>query len=219
MYTMRMINFRDVIEIYERSKALALVDNYFKAIGGKDKVASIKSVMMSSDATIQGMQVNLVQKTASPNKSLTTVSMMGNIMQKMVFDGEKGYQEARGQKKEVAGDELEEAKNTTAPFADEAYKKGTVNRIEPIDGKNAYVIKHGKKEVFYDVTSGLKIKEISTVKGPQGDMKVPIEYTDYKEVNGIMFPHKIIQTMGPMKMNFEVKEIKINEGVSDADFQ
>ncbi len=199
--------------------ASTVVDNYFKAIGGKDKVTAVKSVMISSDAKVQGMQLNLVQKNAAPNKSLVLVSMAGNVMQKMVFDGTKGYQEARGQKKEVTGKELEEAKKQAAPFTDLAYKEGKLERIEPVDGKNAYVIKHGKSEIFYDITSGLKIKEVKTVKGPQGEMKVPTLYSDYKEVNGVKFPHKMSQKMGPMNLEFIVKKIKVNEGVSDADFQ
>ncbi|WP_299156101.1 insulinase family protein [uncultured Tenacibaculum sp.] len=199
--------------------ATTVVDNYFKAIGGKDKVAAVKSVMISSDAKIQGMQINLVQKNAAPNKSLVLVSMAGNVMQKVVFDGAKGYQEAQGQKKEVSGEELIEAKKQAAPFEDLAYKKGKLERIEPIDGKNAYVIKHGKSEIFYDMTSGLKIKEVKTAKGPQGEMKVPTTFSDYKEIKGIKFPHKVTRTNGPMKMEFIVKEVKINEGVSDTDFQ
>lgn len=199
--------------------ASSVVDDYFKAIGGKDKVANVKSVMITSNAEVQGMQLSLVQKNATPNKSSVIVSMMGNVMQKVIFDGTKGYQEANGQKKEMTGEELEKAKKESAPFADKAYKTGTLDRIEPIDGNNAYVIKHGKKEIFYDVKSGLKVKEVKTAKGPQGEIKVPVVFLDYKEVNGIKFPHKMIQKNGPMTFEFITKEIKINEGVSDADFK
>ncbi|RLK03016.1 insulinase family protein [Tenacibaculum discolor] len=199
--------------------ASSVVDDYFKAIGGKDKVANVKSVMITSNAAVQGMQLSLVQKNATPNKSSVIVSMMGNVMQKVIFDGTKGYQEANGQKKEMTEEELEKAKKESAPFADKAYKTGTLDRIEPIDGNNAYVIKHGKKEIFYDVKSGLKVKEVKTAKGPQGEIKVPVVFSDYKEVNGIKFPHKMIQKNGPMTFEFITKEIKINEGVSDADFK
>lgn len=199
--------------------ATTVVDNYFKAIGGKTKTAKVNTLFSTSNATIQGTPVVLEVKAAKPNKSSMVMKVMGNVMQKVVFDGTKGYQEAQGQKIEVKGEQLEEMKQVSSPFADEAYKKGTLDRIESVNGKKAYVIKFGKKEIFYDQTSGLKLKEITTAKGPQGEMKIPVEYSDYKEVNGIKFPHKMIQSMGPMKMNFEVKEIKINSGVSETDFQ
>ncbi|SOU85753.1 M16 family metallopeptidase [Tenacibaculum dicentrarchi] len=197
----------------------SVIDNYFKAIGGKDKIASVRTLKTTSEAKVQGMQLTLVKKSAAPNKTSTIVSMAGNVMQKEVFDGVNGYQEARGQKKQLKGKELEDAKNNAAPFTDAAYKNGTLSRIEPINGKNAYVIIFHKKEIFYDVKSGLKVKEVSVAKGPQGEVKVPLEFSDYKEVNGIKFPHLVIQSMGPMKMNFKLKEVKINEGVSNADFQ
>ncbi|KAB1160571.1 insulinase family protein [Tenacibaculum aiptasiae] len=199
--------------------ATTVIDNYFKAIGGKSKVGNVKSTMISSNAKLQGMQLSLVQKNAAPNKSSVVVSVMGNVMQKMVFDGTKGYQEARGQKKELEGKELEKAKGESAPFADNAYKNGKLERIEPVEGKSAYVIKYGDSEIFYDTTSGLKIKEIETIKTPQGEIKSPTLFSDYKEVNGIKFPHKVTRSFGPQKVDFIITEVKINEGVSDADFK
>lgn len=199
--------------------ATSVIDNYFEAIGGKDKIATIKTLKLTSEAKVQGMQLTLVRKSAVPNKKATVVSMAGNVMQKEVFDGTKGYTQANGQKKDLEGKELQNAKNDKAPFADEAYRKGILNRIEPIDGKNTYVIVFDKKEIFYDVKSGLKVKEVSVVKSPNGEIKVPINFSDYKEVNGVKFPYLIIQSMGPMKINFKLKETKINEGVSDADFK
>jgi hypothetical protein len=50
-------------------------------------------------------------------------------------------------------------------------------------------------------------------------VQTPTTFGDYKVVNGIKFPHAIGQKMGPMSLNFEVKEIKVNEGVSDEDFK
>ena len=199
--------------------ATTVIDNYFNAIGGKENVAAVQSVFITSEAAVQGMTLNLIQKTTAPNKSLTTVSMMGNVMQKKVFDGLKGYEEARGQRKEMAGDELNNAKMNKTPFEDEAYRNGVLSRIEPLNGKNAYVIKMDKKEVYYDVMSGLKVKETAVVQGPEGEMKVPTLFENYKEVKGLKFPHKIIRTMGPMELTFVVKDIKINEGVTDADFK
>jgi len=43
--------------------------------------------------------------------------------------------------------------------------------------------------------------------------------SDYREVQGIKFPFSIAQTVGPQSFEFIVSEIKVNEGVSDADFE
>jgi len=44
-------------------------------------------------------------------------------------------------------------------------------------------------------------------------------FDDYKSVGGVLFPHKLSQSMGPQNIEFTFTEIKVNEGVSDADFQ
>ena len=197
-----------------------VVNKYFEVIGGKDKIMNVKSIMIVSNATIQGTPLVMTTKAAAPNKSAMSISVMGNVMQKRVFNGETGYEEGRGQRKDMTTEELAKAKIANSIFSDFAYTSGEVLRVEPIEGKNSIVIKQDDKEIFYDMKSGLKVKEIRTVKTPDGkEVKVPTIFSDYKEVNGIMFPHKVVLRSGSMNLDFKVKEIKINEGVSDADFK
>jgi zinc protease len=206
--------------IPEGMTAEKVVDNYLEAIGGKDKVMAVKTTMTIANATIQGTPLVMTMKAASPNKTSQEISVMGNTMQKAVFDGEKGYQEAQGQKKEMTAEEVTKAKTGSALFKDLEYTSGELVRIEPLEGKNAIVLKYDDTEVYYDMTSGLKVKEVKTAQTPDGkEMKIPTVFADYKEVNGIKFPHSIGLKSGPMNLDFVVKEIKVNEGVSDADFK
>lgn len=199
--------------------AAKVVDNYVAAIGGAEKVDAVKTMMFTYKASIQGNELELTRKVAGPNKESNVITFGGQVFQKQVFNGTTGYSVNRGQKTELAGDELETAKSKTLPFEDMAYKTGKLDRIESIDGNNAYVIKVGDQEIFYDAKSGLKVKSVRTAKGPQGDVQIPSIYSDYKAVNGILIPHKFEQGMGRFTLNFELKEVKINEGVSDKDFE
>ena len=199
--------------------AAKVVDNYFKAIGGRDKANAITSIITSSDAKVQGMSINLTTKMATPNKSSAVVSGMGQVFSKQVFDGEKGYAEVQGRRSELTGEQLSTAKKNSKIFKDDNYKSGKLDKIVNIEGKAAYVIISGKTEVYYDVKSGLKVKEITTSKAGGKEVQNPINYSDYKTINGVKFPHKMSMKMGPMSMEFIVKEIKINEGVSDEDFK
>ncbi|PQJ75356.1 M16 family metallopeptidase [Polaribacter gangjinensis] len=200
--------------------AQTVVDKYLAAIGGKDKVMAVKTMMMTANATVQGTPIVMTSKMATPNKTLQEISVMGNVMQKTVFDGEKGFMEGRGQKMDMPAEQIADAKAANAIFSDLNYTAGTLDRIEPVDGKNMMVLKFNNTEVFYDMTTWLKVQEVKTVKTPDGkEVKVPTTFGDYKEVKGIKFPFAIGQKMGPMDLNFEIKEIKINEGVSEADFK
>ncbi|WP_299049716.1 pitrilysin family protein [uncultured Polaribacter sp.] len=208
-----------VFPIPDGMNAKKVVDNYIKAIGGIDKVMAIQSVLMVSKGKVQGIEVTAEDKMMAPNKMSKTISGMGQVFQKTVFNGTKGYNEVQGRKMDMTTEQVDEIKATTIPFTDMSYTSGKLDRIEPIDGKNCYVIQHNSSEIFYDVATGLKTKEIRTVKGPQGEVKVPTTYGNYKAVKGVLFPHAINQKMGPMDLNFEVEIIKINEGVSDKDFE
>ena len=208
------------LPIPEGMTAETVINKYIAAIGGEEKVMAVKTTITIANATIQGTPLVMTMKAAAPNKSSQEISVMGNTMQKTVFNGTTGYASSRGQKKEMTAEEIAKAKGKSGIFKDLAYAAGELLRIEPLEGKNAIVLKYKDSEVYYDMTSGLKVKEVKTSKGPDGkEVKTPTIYADYKEVNGVKFPHSIGIKSGPMNLDFVVKEIKVNEGVSDADFE
>ncbi len=208
------------IPLPEGMTAADVVNNYYNAIGGKDNVANVKSVMMVSTGKFQGIDITSTDKMMAPNKMSKVITGMGQVFSKVIFDGEKGYQEAQGRRMDFQEAQLNEMKDLVLPFTDEAYKQGELVRIESVDGKNAYVIKFNATEAYYDVESGLKVKEVKTTKLPNGqEIQTPTVFGDYKEVNGVKFPHSLGQKMGPMDLNFTIKEIKVNEGVSEEDFK
>jgi outer membrane lipoprotein-sorting protein len=49
-------------------------------------------------------------------------------------------------------------------------------------------------------------------------MTSTISFNDYKEVKGIKIPYVIVMSQG-REIEIKVTDVKINEGVSDADFQ
>ncbi|MFB1040472.1 MAG: pitrilysin family protein [Polaribacter sp.] len=208
------------LPIPEGMTAETVINKYIAAIGGEEKVMAVKTTITIANATIQGTPLVMTMKAAAPNKSSQEISVMGNTMQKTVFNGTTGYASSRGQKKEMTAEEITKAKAESGILKDLAYASGELLRIEPLEGKNAIVLKYKDSEVYYDMTSGLKVKEVKTAKTPDGnEVKTPTIYADYKEVNGVKFPNSIGIKSGPMNLDFVVKEIKVNEGVSDADFE
>ena len=208
------------LPIPEGMTAETVINKYIAAIGGEEKVMAVKTTVTIANATIQGTPLVMTMKAAAPNKSSQEISVMGNTMQKTVFNGTSGYSSSRGQKKDMTAEEISKAQAESGIFKDLAYTSGELLRIEPLEGKNAIVLKYKDSEVYYDMTSGLKVKEVKTAKTPDGkEVKTPTIYSDYKEVNGVKFPHAIGIKSGPMNLDFVVQEIKVNEGVSDADFK
>lgn len=83
-----------------------------------------------------------------------------------------------------------------------------------------YVVQMSESsKAYYSKESGLKLKEVEVQKQGEQEMSQTTLYGDYKEVNGIKVPHTITVSFGPQQLDFNVTEVKINEGVSDADFE
>ena len=202
-------------------KVSHVLDHYFAVIGGKDKIRNIKSVDIVMTGKVQGMDMEMHVKEKAPNKQLVEIKViqMGMVVSKNVFDGAKGYVEARGQKIDMTAEQIEEAKKETRPFGEFAlYKKGQLEGMESIDGNDYYVIKDGDTKYYYDVKTGYRAKVVKTKQMNGQTFTQGAEYSDYKNINGIKYPYKYTITMGPQQMEFTVKEIKFNT-VKDEDFK
>ncbi|MFD2563277.1 M16 family metallopeptidase [Aquimarina rubra] len=200
--------------------AQSVLDTYFKAIGGKDKLEAVQSTFTTAEASMGGATLQMITKVTSKNQSLTNILFGGNSVNKNVFDGTKGYVMAQGQKIDYTEAQITDAKKEIYPFSGLNNKDAKLEGIEPYEGGKAYKLKMSEKRTsFFDTETGLKVKDV--VIQEQGGQKVSstVAYSNYKEANGIMFPHTISISAGPQKFDFNVSEIKINEGVSDEDFK
>ncbi len=195
-----------------------VLNKYITAIGGLEKLNSVNSVLITAEAELQpGVLLEMELKKTNKQQFMQEIKAMGNSVSKQVLDGDTGYMVVQGQRKDLAGDDLKEVQAESSPFPEVNLLNGgaTLEKIEKVDGKNAYRVKvSDKKTYFYDVATGLKIQEVTST--PMGSST--ISFSDYKEIFGVQFPFKLTQTMGPRKFDFKVKEVKVNEGVKAADF-
>ncbi|MFD0863492.1 M16 family metallopeptidase [Sungkyunkwania multivorans] len=201
--------------------AKTVLKSYIDAIGGKEKLDKIESVLMKAEAAVQGMTLNLELKKTNKNQLMQDVKVMGNSMNKQVLDGDKGYVVAQGQRKDLEGDDLDKVKAESSPFPEVNWLDSniTLESIEAVDGEDAYVLKvSDEKSIYYSTETGLKLQEVNTVEAGGQTFNQTLSYGDYKEVAGVKFPFTLSQTMGPQKIDFKVTELKVNEGVSDEDF-
>lgn len=201
--------------------AKSVFENYIKAIGGDKALKGVKTVSTTSEATIQGTPISLNTKTSNKGKLAVNMSAMGMTIMKQIVNEKGAYMEQQGQRKDITGDELAEMKSSATPFKElELVNKTglTVDGIESINGADAYVIKDGKSTYYYDVKSGLRVAESKSIAAEGQTMTQTMNFSDYKEVKGIKFPHKVSMNMG-MDIDFVVSSVKVNEGVTDADFQ
>ena len=200
--------------------AESISQKYIAAIGGKANVEKINSLLMNASATVQGMTLETITLAAKGGKSSVEMKMMGQSMQKIVFDGKDGYIMAQGQKQPLPAEVKENlsANKNIFPELDFNAKNTTLRGIENMNGEEVYAIKKGNKTYFYSVKTGLKTGESETQNMQGQEIIVPTYYSDYKEVSGVKLPFKISQNMGGIEMNFNVKSYEINKA-TDKDFK
>lgn len=200
--------------------AETVINKYINAIGGRKALEAVRTVKIEAGAEMQGMQLGLEVKKTTKYQSSIVVSMGGNPMQTVIFDGEKGFMSGQGQRMDYTVDQNKAAKNDAVPFSELGAKDAKLERVEDVDGKSVYVISLGEdQEAFYDKESGLKIKEVTTTEMNGQKIATAIFYEDYQEVNGIKFPFTVIQSAGPQELTFKVTKVTINEDVADSDFE
>ena len=200
--------------------AESIGQKYVAAIGGKANVEKINSLQMNSSATVQGMTIETITLAAKGGKTSVEMKMMGQSMQKIVFDGKDGYIMAQGQKQPLPAELKEELAANKEIFPELTFnaKNTTLRGIENVNGEEVYAIKKGNKTYFYSVKTGLKVGESQTQKMQGQEIIVPTYYSDYKEVSGVKLPFKISQNMGGIEMNSDVKSYEINKA-TDKDFK
>jgi zinc protease len=204
--------------------AKTVLDNYIKAIGGEKAVNGVKTLFVSGNAKIPQAPapINMTSKKDNKGNSLMVISMEGmGELSKQVVNNKGGYAVQQGNRKDMTAEELAEEKSTAGTFDELALLKKTtlvLDGVEPFNGNDAFIVKDDKTSYYYDVKSGLKVAESKSVERGDKKMTVITNFGDYKEVKGIKIPHTITMNQG-FELNFIMTDVKINEGVSDADFK
>ena len=201
--------------------AQSVVKNYIDAIGGEKALKAVKTVLVTAKGTIQGRSLDMVSKFSNKGMSTSDISMGGMSMMKQVIGDKTGYQSVQGQKKTIEGEELVKEKKDAVPFVELSFladKTIVLSGIESLNGQDAYAVQVGTTKYFYDVKTGFRVAtENESGEGAQ-KRKVMTYYADYVEVKGVKFPYKTTMDVG-MPLEFITQDVKINEGVTDKDFE
>ena len=201
-----------------------VIDGYVKAIGGDKAIKTVKSISFNGTTKIPQapMPLSYSLKTDSKGRMALELSMagMGSLM-KQVVNGNNAYMSQQGQKKVLEGEELTKAKENAVLFNETllATKPGvTVTGVEPMNGGDAYTVLDGDTTYFFDVKTGFKTAE-STTDEKGGEKMTSVTYfNDYRDVKGVKVPFNTIMNVG-IELDIKIDDVKINEGISDADFQ
>jgi zinc protease len=211
------------ISVYE------IVESYLKAIGGKEEVKKIYSISSTIGLDMMGRTLEGTDKKMNPNKQFTEIKMGAMTVMKSVFDGAKGFQQHMAQKKEMTEQEIKAAQDEKGIIPQLYYISNAAYKTDylgtgKVDEEETYrmkvVMPSGKLSIQeYSIKTGLLLKEENTSKVGDQDVTETLEYKDYKKVGNILLPSAITRTAGAQEFTTKYSDIKLNEGVTDADFK
>lgn len=197
-----------------------VVDNYLNALGGKDKISKITDVTMKGKLSGQFGVLDVTSIYKTPYKKLETIFMSGSLVQKEVFDGTQGKSDGMQGPHPYDAEDLKDAKVDAAIVfeveLDKLGVQGTLLGIDLLDGKDAYKVQYimpsGKKTYcWYSTKNNLLVKTSAIEKTEQGSMEVVNYTSDYREVNGVLFPFMVKTMFGDIYYD----SIEVNTGVKD----
>lgn len=217
-----------------------IIENYFKATGGKDKWVAIKSIKKVGKLKAQGMEFPATMLSKFPNSQKMSFSFQGKDIVQPAFDGKEGWQTNMMTMKaeKLAAEDNEGMKEEIVfpdPFLD--YKSRgytvTLEGEEAIEGVACHKIKltkkptkvNGKEEenfviYFFDKESGVILMSRTVAsKGQMKGMALESFMNDYKEVDGLFFPFTTTQKMnGQAVATIALEKIEINVDIDDKEF-
>lgn len=215
------------LKVPENVTAESVIERYIQALGGRENLEKITDITMTLSGEAPNFPIEITVTKKAPNKFRQDMKM-GQMAIQTIFNGEKGFSTSPMGKQEMSPEEIQNMKITQTINMvlklDELGIKTELSGMETINGRKAYrmiwTLPSGEKlEEYFDADTGLKLREVKTLKAPTGEISQTVDFLDYQEVNGIKFPARIRQNMGPQPMEFTITNIKLNSGVKDELFE
>jgi len=216
----------DEVPLPDGVSAQNVIEDYINAMGGEEKLSSIKSLYtkMTTNAMGQDLIIESFQE-----GDMKFAMKMGNgqmTFQEQKFDGTKAAMSMMGQNQVFTeGAEYNEMKKGARVIPQRFYLADGVNvelkGIEAVEGDNCYKVAvtddSGKvSSEFYSIASSLLSRTIQSQDGPQGAVTITTDFTDYKDVGGLLFPH--VTTVSGMLPGGAAMKMKAEEVVVDKVF-
>jgi len=203
----------------EGMTAQTIIDLYYAARGGAEQLDGLKGIRMTGIMEpAPGMSFEVVRETLFGKGTRQAVSMAGNEMMAEVVTPNAGITRSQGQQAPMNGAELADAsQDLYAAYLLHLPELGMTATLEGIDGTKASpeVVMTvegagGKKELRFDLMTGLLVSERSTREGPMGSVPVTINYSDYQAVKGMQFPMVAEQIAGGQSMTIQYSRIELD---------
>lgn len=211
----------------------SIIQKNLEAKGGAKQWDKIETISLKGIMKMNGIEFPFEMIKKRPNKIFTAFKMQG-IQGKQVYNGKIGWMVmpflGKPEPEEMADDQLKDFKKQAdidGPLKNYKAKGNTIEYIggSDMEGTSVVELKVTEKDgdvssIFFDTESMLEIKTHSKVVRMGTTMEVSTTIGDYKNIDGILFPHSSTTSMSGSIGGQEVliNSVIINAEVDDAIF-
>lgn len=212
----------------------AVFDKYLQAVGGAQKAAALTSYTATGTnvgygpESVDKRQAEIYAK-ANPLQR-TTIVRTSNGPATTTLNGTSAWYAAPLRPVDVltlAGQELAGAKIDAMLFFPAQVKsiapRWRVGTATTVDDQDVDVVQGNTADgiivtLYFDQKTGLLTRSIRYTDSPVGKLPVQVDYSDYRDVNGVKMPFKYTQTGLDGRDTFDLMQIRPNANVEASRF-
>jgi outer membrane lipoprotein-sorting protein len=209
-----------------------VIAKFVAARGGIDKIKAIQSLDMTIKANQQGVEFPGKLEWKRPDRMRLEMTIQGKTMVQ-AYDGKTawtvmpflGSPDPQVMSADDAKDVIEQA-DMDGPLVDYKAKGNAVELVgkDDVDGSPAWKLKLTLKNgdisyVYIDTETGLNVKETSKRKQQGSEIEIDSYLTNFKQVEGVLFPFAIENKVAGKSMGqFTIESVKANVPLEDKSF-
>ena len=176
-----------------------ILDKYLSAVGGAEALAKIKTRVQKGTIDAMGMKSPIEVYSEAPDKRVS-ISHINGGSSVTAFNGQAGWLTIPGGVHRMTTAEREsaaiDAQMYFAARVRDMYKEFRVRPGAEINGRETYLVAatatpgHPQIQMYFDQQTGLLLRLIRYMETALGKNPAQVDYTDYKEADGIKIPYQ-----------------------------
>ncbi len=210
-----------------------IIAKHIQARGGAEKLKAVKSIKQTGAFIQQGQELPLTIQVKRPNNLRFEISVQGQSVI-LGYDGTVGWginpflgsKDPQKLPDEQLKDVIDQADidGILVDYKEKGHKVELVGK-EDLEGSPAYKLKISKKNgdteyIFLDAGNYLEVKSVDKQKTPGGEVEVETYQSDFKAVEGVLFPHAIeSKAQGQTVLQIKLNKIEVNSAIDDGLFK
>lgn len=207
-----------------------ILARYVTALGGRAAISRLTTRVSKGTLEVVGVEEKGTAESyaKAPNKYLSVITIPGYGEIRRVFDGLDGWLVTPdGGATAMMGQDLSSTRRASEFYQPielaKLYPKLSLKGKEDVDGKPAYIVVGDPddgtiRRMYFDVASGLLVRNDEEVDSPQGRDTAVSFIGDYRDVEGTKQAFTFRQVHGKVTLIVRLTEIHVNVPVDDSKF-